>query len=104
MLTLSEERPPPRGYRCVGRGFLYDPRERPGDVGRGRPEPGRARDAGESYMWITRRPPGVTRRPRAPKVRQAIRFESLELRALFSAAFDVTALTQLRADPAFAGI
>ena len=30
--------------------------------------------------------------------------EALELRTLFSAAFDVTQLTQLRADPAFAGV
>src|SRR5688500_2536735 len=59
-------------------------------------------------MWTTRRrrhrvnrPSPV--RPARPALMTTV-FEALELRTLFSAAFDVTSLTQLRADPAFSGI
>ena len=60
-------------------------------------------------MWSTRRPPAPSRRPMSPPpTRRGLAaraaWESLELRTLFSAAFDVTGLTQLRADPAFAGV
>src|SRR5829696_5938267 len=45
------------------------------------------------------------RRETGPGRRVVVRtWESLEGRTLFSAAFDVTQLTQLRADPAFAGV
>lgn len=60
-------------------------------------------------MWTTRRRDAVTRRAVRPGSTgrgtfAAAFWESLERRTLFSAAFDVTALTQLRADLAFAGI
>lgn len=65
-------------------------------------------------MWPIRRLLGLGRhhlacarqRPLvAPSARATVAvWESLEFRTLFSAAFDVTGLTQLRADPAFAGV
>jgi hypothetical protein len=45
-----------------------------------------------------------SRRSLHANTRRSLCWETLELRTLFSAAFDVTGLTALRADPTFAGI
>jgi hypothetical protein len=57
-------------------------------------------------MWSTRQPHPPSRRLQRPfdRTHPNAFWEALELRTLFSAAFDVTGLTQLRADPAFAGV